>query len=50
MTLVVALSKHCRYEGETTSQFVKAIKELSPEDRQWYSDRFKIEFGYEITE
>jgi hypothetical protein len=37
-------------EGQQLPDYAKEIKALTPEDRQWFAERFKVEFGITIIE
>lgn len=48
MTLMKALTQHCKLPAEALPAWAKQTRELSNEDRQWFAGRFAAEFGYEI--
>ena len=48
MSLTAALNTHCRIEGETNGEFLVALKELKPEDKQWFKNQFKKELDITI--
>lgn len=50
MTLSAALVKFgLRLPGENVGQFGAQIKALTPADREWFKERFAIEYGIEIV-
>ena len=48
MSLTAALNSHCRVQGESNSDFLQALKALTPEDKQWFRTQFKIELDITI--
>jgi hypothetical protein len=51
MTLLQALRKAGidKKEGQLLPQFAAELKALTDADRQWFKERFAIEFGWEIV-
>lgn len=47
MTIVAALSKYCRMDDETSTEFMQELKKLTKEDKDRYKELFKIE-GIEV--
>lgn len=50
MKLVAALNATVRLASESLTEFGAQLKKLTPEDRAWFAKRFKLEYGWDITD
>ena len=48
MTLSAALKKHCFLDGEKLSECLAQIKQLTPDDKEWFKREFAV-MGITIT-
>jgi hypothetical protein len=49
ITLVRALNNHLRLPGEEMVSFASQLKRLTATDKEWLSNRFRLEYGYTIV-
>lgn len=48
IALVIALKRHCSIDGETAADFIKQIRDLAVNDREWFKARLEETFDYKI--